>query len=164
VSSVHKVLTEWAGRKNKVIHFVMKGMNCLTYVCKLPQTSLSPNNNLYSEMYSAVMAEVPIVSDPSTQVDPRFIDALKKAEKLVIGGQALSHCVRYTLTDIVKYWHEGTEEKKKIVLLEDGCSPVSGFEETAKQFVNDMRNEGVTVTTCAKAFGETKALSKDAAI
>jgi hypothetical protein len=38
---------------------------------------------IYSEMYSAVTAEVPIVSDPSTQVDPRFIDALKKAEKVL---------------------------------------------------------------------------------
>lgn len=74
--------------------------------------------------------------------------------KLIVGGEALSHCVRYTLTDIIKYWHEGTEEKKKLVLLKDGSSPVTGFEESARAFVEDMRNEGVTVTTCAEVFNE----------
>lgn len=69
-----------------------------------------------------------------------------------MGGEALSHCVRYTLTDILKHWREGTEEKKKIVLLEDGSSPVVGYEESARGFVNAMRDEGVTVTTCAKVF------------
>ena len=62
--------------------------------------------------------------------------------------------MRYTLSDIVKYWHEGTEEKKKLVLLQDGSSPVVGFEESARAFVEDMRNEGVTVTTCAEVFNE----------
>lgn len=37
----------------------------------------------YRESYSAIAAEVPIMSDPSTQVDPRLIESLKKAEKVI---------------------------------------------------------------------------------
>ena len=74
--------------------------------------------------------------------------------KLIVGGEALSHCVRYTLTDIIKYWHEGTDAKKRLVLLKDGSSPVVRYEESARAFLEDMRNEGVTITTCAEVFSD----------
>lgn len=35
-----------------------------------------------SEMYSAIEAEVPIISDPATKVDPKLVESLKKADKV----------------------------------------------------------------------------------
>jgi nicotinamidase-related amidase len=44
---------------------------------------------------------------------------LRGAETLIIAGQALSHCVRCTVTDIVKNWNNDAR-LKNIILLEDG--------------------------------------------
>ena len=33
-------------------------------------------------MYSAIEAEVPIISDPATKVDPKLVESLKKADKV----------------------------------------------------------------------------------
>ena len=60
-------------------------------------------NNL-TEMYSAIAAEVPIPSDPSTMTHHHVIDHLKIFEKVIICGQALSHCVNYTTRDVLKHW------------------------------------------------------------
>lgn len=71
-------------------------------------------------------------------------------DKLVICGQALSHCVNYTVRDIVSYWNissatanltataDGDDDEKKemrnnknnnITILKDCASSVPGFEE-----------------------------------
>lgn len=48
----------------KNIEYILKGKSCLT------------------EMYSAIEAEVPIPSDPSTHIDWDLIDHLKTADKV----------------------------------------------------------------------------------
>ena len=60
-------------------------------------------NNL-TEMYSAVEAEVPLPEDPRTYTNISLIEHLKRAKKVVVCGQALSHCVNYTTRDVLKNW------------------------------------------------------------
>lgn len=69
----------------------------------------------------------------------------KGTEKLVVCGQALSHCVNYTVRDIVEHWPK--EEMGKITLLKDCASSVPGFEEAGEVFLKDMINAGVNVET-----------------
>jgi nicotinamidase-related amidase len=69
-------------------------------------------------MYSAIEAEVPIPSDPHTQTNFEFVGDLKRAEKLIIGGQALSHCVNYTTRDLLRYWTP--RDPADLILLLDG--------------------------------------------
>lgn len=71
-----------------------------------------------TEMYSAIEAEVPIPADPMTQTNFEFIADLKRAEKLIIGGQALSHCVNYTTRDLLRYW--APRDPADLILLIDG--------------------------------------------
>jgi nicotinamidase/pyrazinamidase len=66
----------------------------------------------------------------------------------VLCGQALSHCVNYTLRDIAAHF----VDKSRLFLLKDGCSPVGGFEDAGEQFVDDMRLLGVNVTTTRELF------------
>lgn len=100
IESIHRSLMEWVAIKFRTINYLMKGMNCLT------------------EMYSAIAAEVPILSDPETQYNTEFLKELQTADRLIIGGQAMSHCVQYTVRDIVTAYRK--EERYKIVLLKDG--------------------------------------------
>eukprot|EP01035_Chromulina_nebulosa_P024622 gene24622-32065_t len=106
-------------------------------------------------MYSAIKAEVPIEADPSTTLNRELLQELKKAKRLLICGQARSHCVNFTTRDIRDNWPD--DRSHQIYVLEDGCSSVQSpyfdFEkEVSQKFFSDMRAKGVVVTTIAHAF------------
>lgn len=94
--------------------------------------------NPYTEHYSAVQAEVPIPSDPSTQTNFTFIDYLKKADQVYVAGEALSHCVANTLRDLCVYI-----PAKKVIVLTDCTSPVKGFEDVGLAFVDEYSAKGM---------------------
>lgn len=68
---------------------------------------------------------------------------LKQSEKLIVCGQAMSHCVNYTVRDIVENWPNN--EMSKITLLKDCASSVPGFEVASEKFIQDMTEHGVVV-------------------
>lgn len=94
-----------------------------------------------TEMYSAIEAEVQIPGDSTTLLRKDFISRLKIADRvhrihccgsfpfmlyclvllcgvqLVVCGQALSHCVKCTVEDIMKHWHS---DMSHIYVLKDG--------------------------------------------
>ena len=129
VAPIHSAANEWSFKKGRNIDYVRKGENNLT------------------EMYSALAAEVPLDSDPSTKMNIALRESLLPHEtfqKLVICGQALSHCVNYTARDIIKDL-EDKDTLSRIVLLENCSSAVPGFESAAAEFVSDCRGKGVAV-------------------
>ena len=71
-------------------------------------------------------------------------------DRLLVCGQALSHCVNYTVRDIVDNWPK--DETSKIVILKDCASSVPGFEDAGKFFLSDMENAGVIVGTSDALF------------
>ena len=77
--------------------------------------------NNYTEMYSAIEAEIPIAEDPYTQTNYELLTELKKYARVLICGQALSHCVNYTTRDILKHWVP-TRKSSDLVLLLDGMT------------------------------------------
>ena len=74
---------------------------------------------------------------------------LRITDQVIICGQARSHVVKYTVLDILKYWHE---DHSRLCILEDGCSSVYGFEKVGYEFINDMKKRGLKVVKCADAF------------
>ena len=106
------------------INWVMKGQNLLT------------------EMYSAMKADVEVESDESTKFNQVFFDELQNSEKLLVCGQAMSHCVNFTVRDIVGKWDE--VRLGDLVLLTDCASSVPGFEESGSKFLKEMSEKGVT--------------------
>jgi len=122
-ASVADSLNTWARKRLEVVDYVTKGSNALT------------------EHYSAVQAEVPDPSDPSTMLNSRLITTLSQADVILIAGEALSHCVASTVRDIADNF--GEENIKKMVLLTDCASSVSGFENLGEQFIADMKLLGM---------------------
>jgi nicotinamidase/pyrazinamidase len=66
---------------------------------------------------------------------------------LVVCGQALSHCVNFTVRDITNRLIENGQSPSIIYLLTDASSPVMGFEKAGEDFVHDMKESGVHITT-----------------
>jgi len=128
VPELQTALDLWSVHSGKQVQLIHKGMNNLT------------------EMYSAVKAEVPLSADLSTDTNVPFVQELAKATKLVVCGQALSHCVNYTTRDVVDNW--GSRSTADIVLLKDAASAVPGCQAAADQFITDMTAAGVTVINC----------------
>lgn len=126
-AAVADALNNWARSRMEVVDYVTKGSNALT------------------EHYSAVQAEVPDPSDPSTMLNSRLIKTLADADVILIAGEALSHCVASTVRDIADNF--GEENIKKMVLLADCASSVAGFEHLGEQFIADMRSRGMQVAT-----------------
>jgi nicotinamidase-related amidase len=57
--------------------------------------------------------------------DPRFIQKLQEFDTLIIAGQAKSHCVAWTVSDLLEdIALVDLELAKKVYLLEDCTSPV----------------------------------------
>ncbi|SCK27225.1 Nicotinamidase-related amidase [Variovorax sp. HW608] len=101
--------------------------------------------NAWTENYSALQAEVPDPQDPDTQLNRELIRQLDEAERIVVAGEASSHCVRATVEHLAEHLPSG--HLGKLVLLSDCMSPVPGFEKQAETFLGAMRMRGATVCT-----------------
>lgn len=94
--------------------------------------------NPLTEHYSAIQAEVPDPADPSTRTNFVLIDRLKESDKIIVAGEALSHCVANTLRDLVVYI-----PAYKITVLSDCTSCVSGFEAEGESFIEEFKSKGM---------------------
>lgn len=95
-------------------------------------------SNPYTEHYSALQAEVPDPEDTSTLTNFTLINKLKKADRIVIAGEALSHCVANTVRDLAAYIPPSS-----FVLLSDCTTSVAGFEKAGERFISQMSERGM---------------------
>lgn len=103
--------------------------------------AVTKGSNPFTEHYSAIQAEVPDSKDASTQLNVELIKTLQRADIVIIAGEALSHCVANTVLDIANNFDPASISK--LVLLEDACSNVPGFEKAGEDFINQMTRLGM---------------------
>ncbi|KAL7577065.1 hypothetical protein ACA910_006805 [Epithemia clementina (nom. ined.)] len=163
VPCIQEALHQWSEETGRTVEFVCKGQNILT------------------EMYSAFQAEVPISSD--TTLNQRLLDSLvvpppkdedskqqqQEYQVILVCGQTTSHCVNYTVRDLVNYWETtasdsssdssaaaaaipANERPTQIAILTDCASAVPGFEAAAQTFLDDMKAKGVYLIKSTEAF------------
>jgi nicotinamidase/pyrazinamidase len=130
VDIVRDAMEHWCNATGGTIEFILKGQHLLT------------------EMYSALQAEVPVSKE--TAWNESLQASLLQSDQLLVCGQALSHCVNYTMRDIVSHWPE--DELGKIILLTDCASAVPGFESASEACKEDMMNFGVQLKTADEIF------------
>ena len=126
VPSVRQAMDDWSATTGASVEWIPKGENLLT------------------EMYSALAADVPV--SKATAFNKGLHASLMASDKLIICGQAMSHCVNYTARDIVDHCST-KEDASKIYLLTDCASAVPGFEAAADAFQKDMKDAGVHLIT-----------------
>jgi len=105
---------------------------------------VTKGSNYKTEHYSAVQADVPDPGDPSTMLNNGLIKTLEEADIILLAGEALSHCLKFTVEDIANTFDE--KHIKKMILLEDCASSVAGFEQQGRDFVKAMTARGMQVS------------------
>ena len=133
VKPVSDAIIRWEEERFGVINFIAKG------------------SNIFTEHYSAIKADVPDNMDPTTKINVALLDSLRSADNILISGQALSHCVANTVFDISNNF--GEENIKKLILVEDTCSNVTGFENLGIDFVKNMVKRGMRVCKSSEYNG-----------
>ena len=113
VEEVQSFITEWTKRHGKAATYIQKGRNS------------------HTEFYSVFRAEVPIKSDPSTELNQALIDQLLTYDKIVLIGQ--TPALEQSLKDLIE--HIPTDRHQDIVLLANAN----------EQLVAYANDEGVTV-------------------
>lgn len=126
---VAEALRRWEERAFARVDYVLKGQNPWT------------------EHYSALRADVPDPADPASQLNTGLIQRLERADRIVVAGQALSHCVANTVRDLADQWRP--EQVGKLTMIEDASSPVPGFEPMAADFLAAMGQRGMKTVTAA---------------
>ncbi|MFP4481879.1 MAG: hypothetical protein ACLFN0_03685 [Thermovirgaceae bacterium] len=122
---IHFRVTGWERREVKRADYILKGMN------------------LWTEHYSVLKAEVEDPEDPHTRLNRQLLEELSSAEKVLVSGQALSHCVANTLRDMMEAMDDQTLQK--LILLEDTTSSVPGFEDFGEKILEEAKRAGIQV-------------------
>lgn len=130
LSVLFKALIKWQQNKPNNVNYVSKGSAITT------------------EHYSAVKAEVPDPGDATTGLNTDFIDVIKEADKILVAGEAGSHCVKNTVEDIADGFNDDSYVQK-LTLLTDAVGPVPAspgtpdFPAIQAQFITDMTARGM---------------------
>lgn len=97
-----------------------------------------------SEMYGIIEPEY----SPTYEINDLLIKELRRYNKIIIAGEAKSHCILETILQLNKYGFE-----KEIVLLEDCSSSIQGFEEVTEKRLEKLVTKGLlTVSNVHDVF------------
>lgn len=131
--NLNQALQQWSQKEFAMVDYVTKG------------------SNPWTEHYGALMAEVPDPEDPTTMINRDFLNMLQQADIVAVAGEALSHCVKETVSQIAD--NIGDEHIKKFVILTDCCSPVGAvpggpdFPAIAQEWLKEMEKKGMQLMT-----------------
>ncbi len=122
-AGLQAALDAWADREGRSVEVVTKG------------------ENPWTEHYSALQAEVPDPADEDTELNQALLAELDRFDRVLIAGEAGSHCVRATVEHLAAHLPSG--KMSKLVLLTDCISPVGGFEAQQAEFLAAMQARGL---------------------
>ncbi|MFG6415083.1 cysteine hydrolase [Roseateles sp. DC23W] len=126
-AGLQAALDAWADAQGRSVAVVTKG------------------ENPWTEHYSALQAEVPDASDERTELNGTLLVELDRFDRVLIAGEAGSHCVRATVEHLAA--HLPSRQLGKLVLLTDCISPVRGFEGQQAEFLASMQARGLRLAT-----------------
>lgn len=90
-----------------------------------------------SEMYGVIKPEY----DTNGYINLDFLNKIEKFEKIIIGGEAKSHCVMESIKQILEHYENRPEVTKKIYILEDCMSIIPGFEDATAQAFGEFKTK-----------------------
>lgn len=90
-----------------------------------------------SEMYGIIKPEY----DTKGYINLDFLNKLESYDKILIAGEAKSHCVLESIHQILEYYETRPEITKKVYILEDCMSPIPGYEDMTEQTFQIFRSK-----------------------
>lgn len=116
----------WA-RKGRFYDIIVKGTHPLT------------------EHFGALKANVPVPGAPETHLNAGLVDKLVHADIIYIAGEAKSHCVAVTIKQMIHL----SGLARKLRIMEDCMSDVTGFETLALNIYDKARDDGARFVSSA---------------
>lgn len=90
-----------------------------------------------SEMYGIIKPEY----DTKGYINLDFLNKLESYDKIIIGGEAKSHCVLESIKQILEHYETRPEITKKVYILEDCMSSIPGYEDVTDKTFNDFKKK-----------------------
>ncbi len=125
--NLKQALAAWEKQTSKKVIYVKKG------------------SNTHTEQFSALKAEVPQEGDSGTELNTALIKELDKYNRIIVAGQALSHCVAASTMDLIA--PKTGIDPAKVKVLGDCCSNVYKCEHLGDEFTRKARERGVHFLT-----------------
>lgn len=106
-----------------------------------------------TEHFGVFEADVPLANALDTQFNTALAHALtSKLDILFIAGEASSHCVASSYSQLASYRAARSSNSiPQVVILTDCMSPVPGFEANAQAFFDAARKDGCLLMTADEA-------------
>lgn len=104
---------------------------------KSPINKLIKGKDPLSEMYGIIKPEY----DRNNYVNSQFLEQLVEYDKILIAGEAKSHCVLESLRQILEYYQDDMELTSRIYVLQDCMSSIPGFEQNAEETLIGFQNQ-----------------------
>jgi nicotinamidase/pyrazinamidase len=98
----------------------------------------------WTEHYSAFRPEVVDWDDEGVHLNSMIL-AMDDVDEMLVSGEALSHCVASTVDDLMNNIFES--QRKKLILLTDTTSPVTGYEKEGEEFIERTTKAGMRLST-----------------
>ncbi|MCH5267099.1 MAG: hypothetical protein J1E62_02040 [Lachnospiraceae bacterium] len=98
--------------------------------------SLVKGQDPLSEMYGVIKPEY----DTQGYINIDFLNRLESYDKILIAGEAKSHCVMESIKQILEHYETRPEITRKIYILEDCMSVIPGFEDATTQAFEDFKS------------------------
>jgi nicotinamidase-related amidase len=129
--ALYEILAFHAFARKTQLNFLQKG--------QIPST----------EMYGILCPEVKIPNHKQGGFNIDFLKMIMKYDKILIAGQAKSHCVLASILQIYDYFKNDKDALKKIHILEDCMSsvkhPMIDFEKITCTAFDQFRNSGINI-------------------
>jgi nicotinamidase-related amidase len=127
-------LAGWSRATGRNPDYILKGMSPLT------------------EHYGAFAAEVEVPGEPATALNSAIPELLSKVDRMLVAGEASSHCVKTSVDQIVA--NADPAEARKLALVTDCMSPVPGmpgadFPAIAAAWMREAHGKGVGIVRSA---------------
>lgn len=98
-----------------------------------------------SEMYGIFAPEYSVKGTINLSIFNRFIDMKNNNrplyDKILIGGQARSHCVLESIRQLLEYFANNPEITQRVYFLEDCASDIQGCEQATKDALDDFKRK-----------------------
>jgi nicotinamidase-related amidase len=121
-ADVLEAVHTWAVKTGKNYQALIKGTHPLT------------------EHFGIFQAQIPIASAPETQLNTLLINTLNSFDHVYLAGEARSHCVATSLKQVLTH---APELAKKMIIIEDCMSDVSGLGHLGEPIYTEARSQGL---------------------
>lgn len=126
---------------------VFQAVRQWTYFGKYYQL-IPKGQNPLTEHFGALRANISLAGDNATCTNAELANRLKHAARVLVAGEAKSHCVVSTVKQIL----EIKNFKSELILLTDCMSPVPGFEDQGKEIFLQASTYGARFMPSSEAL------------